>query len=232
MPTVNTDQIPIEDRYKLLIGSIVPRPIAVVSTCDGLGRLNLAPFSFFAGVGSNPMTLLFCPANTPQGDEKDTLRNAKPVGEGGVGEFVVNLSPESIIRQVVAAAEPLPHGESEFDLSGLTPATSTVVRPPRVLESPVSFECRTLQVIRTNPGAPSGGNIVLGQVVSVFVRDGIVNDRFHVDAAALDAVGRMGGASYCRTRDRFDLPMGRRALAAPAPVPPPPGSAHTSPPKP
>jgi len=199
-------------RYKLLIGCIVPRPIAFVSTISPDGQLNLAPFSFFNGVGSDPMMLLFCPANKPDGSEKDTLRNCKPVSEGGTGEFVVNLVSESFERQMAACAEPLPYGESEFELSALHTASSAKVRPPRVAESPVAFECRTVQVIRTNPGAPAGGNVVLGEVVHVFVRDGLVNDRFHTDPAQLRAIGRMGGFGYCRTGDRFEIPMGRAAL--------------------
>jgi flavin reductase (DIM6/NTAB) family NADH-FMN oxidoreductase RutF len=209
--------LPPADRYKLLIGAIVPRPIAFVSTLSPDGRANLAPFSFFNGVGSNPMTLLFCPANKPDGSEKDSLRNAKPQSEGGLGEFVVNVASEPYARQVAAAAEVLPYGESEFDLVGLTPASSVQVRPPRVAESPVSFECRTVQVIRTNPGAPAGGNIVIGHVVHVHLADGIVNDRLHVDAERLAAIGRMGGLWYTRTRERFQIPMGREALGLPAP---------------
>ena len=202
----------IADRYKLLIGCIVPRPIAWVSTVSVEGRLNLAPFSFFAGVGSNPMTLLFCPANNADGSEKDSLRNAKPVSEGGIGEFVVNIATEELARKVAASAEPLPFGESEFALAGLTPAPCSRVKPPRVSESPVSFECRTTQVIRTNPRAPSGGNIVIGEVVQVTVRDDLIDARLRTDPERLDAIGRMGGLGYCRTRDRFDLPMGKSAL--------------------
>lgn len=199
-------------RYKLLIGSIVPRPIALVSTVSGAGVRNLAPFSFFAGVGSNPMTLLFCPANKPDGTEKDSLSNAKPAGEGGTGEFVVNIVPAAIASRMAACAEPLPENESEFDLSGLTPIPSSKVRPPRVEQSPVAFECVTRQVIRTNGTAPGAGNIVIGEVVSVYVRDDAVNDRLHVDPARIDAIGRMGGTGYCFTRDRFEIPMGRDAL--------------------
>jgi flavin reductase (DIM6/NTAB) family NADH-FMN oxidoreductase RutF len=200
------------NRYKLLIGCIVPRPIAFVSSISPAGRVNLAPFSFFNGVGSNPMTLLFCPGNKPDGSEKDTLRNVKPAEEGGVGEFVVNVATESYVRQVAAAAEPLPYGESEFDLVGLTTAPSAIVRPPRVAESPVAFECRTRSVVRTNPGRPGGGNVVIGEVVHIFIRDDLVNERLHVDPAGLAAVARMGGLGYCRTHDRFELPMGRAAL--------------------
>jgi flavin reductase (DIM6/NTAB) family NADH-FMN oxidoreductase RutF len=202
----------IADRYKLLIGGIVPRPIALVSTVDLQGQSNLAPFSFFAGVGSNPMTLLFCPANRNDGSEKDTLVNCKPVAEGGTGEFVVNVVSMGFVHRAVSAAEELPSGESEFELSGLTPVPSRVVKAPRVAESAVSYECRTLQVIRTNPGMPSGGNVVLGEVVHVWVRDGVANERLHLDPGQIDAAGRMGGLAYCTTRERIEMPMGRGAL--------------------
>ena len=201
----------ITDRYKLLIGGIAPRPIALVGTISPDGRPNLAPFSFFAGVGSNPMTLLFCPANKGDGLEKDTLRNAKPAVEGGTGEFIVNVATEAYARRVAGAAEPLDYGESEFDLVGLTPEPGRVVRGPRVRESPIAFECRTLQVIRTNPGQPAGGNIVIGRVVHEFVRDDLINSRLHVDQR-FGAIGRMGGKWYCTTRDRFEMEMGRNAL--------------------
>ena len=114
---------------------------------------------------------------------------------------------------MAAASEPLPYGQSEFELAGFTPTPSRVVKPPRVAESPFAFECETVQVVRTNPGVPGGGNIVIGRVVHVFVRDGLVNDRMHINADILGSIGRMGGLGYCRTRDRFEMPMGRSALA-------------------
>jgi len=199
--------------YKLMIGAIMPRPIAVVGTRapDG-SSINLAPFSFFCGVGSNPMTLCFCPANDDAGAEKDTLRNAKPMAEGGSGEFTVSVAPHRIIRQIVAAGEDLAYGQSEFELAGLTPVPGVKVRSPRVAESPIAFECRTLQVIRTNVGAPSGGNIVLGAVELIHVDDGVIDARGRLDPARLDLVGRMAGLGYCTTRDRFDLPWGRAAI--------------------
>jgi len=197
------------ERYKLLIGGITPRPIALVSTVSPGGVRNLAPFSFFAGVGSNPMTLLFCPANNDRGEEKDTLRNSKPRDEGGTGEFVVCVVPHVLVRQAALAAEPLSPQESEFDLTGLTPVPSAVVAPPRVAESPLAYECVTRQVIRTNPGAAGGGNIVIGRVVRVHVRDDAINERLHLDPAVLDTVGRMGGQTYCTTRERFEQRMGR-----------------------
>jgi flavin reductase (DIM6/NTAB) family NADH-FMN oxidoreductase RutF len=200
------------DRYKLLIGSIVPRPIAFVSTVSPKGEFNIAPYSFFTGVGSNPMTLLFCPGTRADGSDKDTLRNVLPPEEGGVGEFVVNMATESYARKVAAAAEELPYGESEFDLTGLNPVPSSRVNPPRLAESPVCFECATVQVIRTDPGEPASGNLVIGRVLWVHVDDAMINERLHVDADQLRAIGRMGGSEYCRTRDRFAMPRGKEAL--------------------
>lgn len=210
--------LPPPERYKLLIGGIIPRPIAFVSSISPDGRVNLAPFSFFNGVGSDPMTLLFCPANKPDGSDKDTLRNVLPPAEGGTGEFVVNTVSEAFARPMAACAEPLPYGEDEFDLSGLTPTPAARVRPPRVAQSPLSFECVTHQVIRLNPGVPAGGNVVIGRVVHVHAADGVVNERRHVDPAAMRAIGRMGGLGYCRTRERFEMPMGRPALDLPDPL--------------
>ena len=105
-----------------------------------------------------------------------------------------------------------PKNPAEFDLVGLTPAPSTGVRPPRVAESPLCFECRTLQVLRLNPGVAGGGNVVIGQVVHIHLADGLINDRFHTDPDRLAAIARMGGQTYCRTRDRFQMPMGSTAL--------------------
>lgn len=209
---IDVAELSVKQRYKLLIGGIVPRPIALVSTVSPDGIPNLAPFSFFAGVGSNPMTLLFCPGNDADGQPKDTLRNALPVDEGGTGEFVVNVAVEQYAARVAASAEPAPSEVNEFELAGLPPLASRCVAPARVAESPVAYECRTVHVVRLNPGEPAGGNIVIGEVVHVFVRDSIINDQMHIDPGGLIAIGRMGGLTYCTTRDRFDMPTGLAAL--------------------
>jgi flavin reductase (DIM6/NTAB) family NADH-FMN oxidoreductase RutF len=189
--------------YKIMTGIIVPRPIALVSTVDGNGVANLAPFSFFCGVGSVPPTLLFCPAlrategadRTPR---KDTLSNVEETRE-----FVVNVVSDAIAAAANTTAAEVPPEVDEFQLSGLTPVPSVVVRPPRVAESPAQMECKLLQVIYTSH-KPGGGVIVLGEIVRFHVRQELVDD-FRVDPAGLDAVGRMAGNTWVRTRDRLDL---------------------------
>ena len=212
--------IPANHRYKLLVGAILPRPIAVVSTVDREGRTNIAPFSFFNAISVSPMAVAFSPITKGDGTDKDSLRNALPVSEGGVGEFVVNLASASWAREMSATAESLPPDQSEFDLAGLTPADSRVIRPPRIAEAAVSYECRTLKVVRLDPGAPLSGNLVIGEVVHVWVRDGLINESMHIDLEKLDAIGKISGPGYSRTSDRFDLVRGRAALSA-APLPPP-----------
>jgi flavin reductase (DIM6/NTAB) family NADH-FMN oxidoreductase RutF len=197
-----------KERYKLLIGLVVPRPIAFVSTLSLDGRTNLAPYSFFNGLSSEPLCVLFCPANKADGTEKDTLRNCKPRSEGGAGEFVINASVADYAREIALSAEPLPHGESEFDLTGLAVAPSTRIRTPRVARAPWSLECETVQVVRLAPGAPAGGNVVIGRVLHVHVDDGLIDAKLRIDYAKLGAIGRLGGISYCTTVERFDLPPG------------------------
>lgn len=191
------------DIYKLMAGIIVPRPIALVSTVDASGNTNLAPFSFFAGVGSAPPTVLFCPALRPAGTEqagqrKDTLRNVEETRE-----FVINVVSEAIAAQTNETAAEVGPEVDEFKLSGLTPLPSEAVRPPRVAESPAQMECRLMQVIYTGD-KPASGVVVLGEVVRFHVREDLVED-FRVDPAGLDAVGRMAGNTWVRTRDRMEL---------------------------
>jgi flavin reductase (DIM6/NTAB) family NADH-FMN oxidoreductase RutF len=189
--------------YKLMTGIIVPRPIALVSTMSREGVANLAPFSFFCGVGSNPPTVLFCPAlregaSAETGEPKDTLRNVEETGE-----FVINVVSEAIAAASNAASAEVPPEVNEFLLSGLTAIASEVVRPPRVAESPAQMECKLTQVIYTGH-APASGVIVLGEVARFHVREELV-ENFRVDPDGLDAVGRMAGNSWVRTRDRIEL---------------------------
>lgn len=195
------EQLPIEARYKLLTGAVVPRPIAVVSTISPGGILNVAPFSYFNIVGHAPMAVSLAVAGPkPDGSLKDTLRNAQLPAQGGTGEFVVNIATEHYAAEMAATARPLPAHESEFELSGLRPVPSTVVQPPRVQQASVAFECRTLQVITVGRS-----RLIIGEVVYLHFADGLVDEHYRIDFEQLRAIGRMAGSRYARTTDTFLL---------------------------
>jgi flavin reductase (DIM6/NTAB) family NADH-FMN oxidoreductase RutF len=202
MLAIDPAQQATRDIYKLMTGIIVPRPVALVSTIDRNGTANVAPFSFFSGVGSAPPTLLFCPVLRPDmgslPTRKDTLRNVEETGE-----FVVNVVSEVLADAANATAAEVAPEVDEFELAGLTPIPSEVVKPPRVAESPAQMECKLLQVIYTAKQA-GGGVIVLGEIVRFHIREDLF-ESFRVDATGLDAVGRMAGNTWVRTQDRVDL---------------------------
>ena len=195
--TIDPKAVPATVSYRLLAGSVVPRPIAFVSTTSTAGVNNLAPFSFFNAVCGDPPVVLFCPVwREPM---KDTLANVR-----ATGEFVINIVNEEIVEQMNVCAAEFPSSVDEFAMSGLTPVPSDVVKAPRVKESPVSMECRLLQIVEIS-AQPMGGNIVIGEVVRFHVDDRIVDSSYKIDADKLRAVGRMSGYDYARTRDRFSL---------------------------
>jgi flavin reductase (DIM6/NTAB) family NADH-FMN oxidoreductase RutF len=185
--------------YKLLIGSVVPRPIAFVSTVNPEGAFNVAPFSFFTVASSNPPVLVFTVARRANPDpKKDTLRNILTARD-----FVVNVVSEEIGQKMNLCAGEYPPEVDEFQVSGLTPAPSDLVKAPRVAESPINMECRLLYTIEMS-GFVSGGNLVLGEVVRFHIDDAYVSN-FRIDPDKLRAIGRMAGNTYTRTGDRFDM---------------------------
>lgn len=185
--------------YQHLISVIVPRPIAWVSTRSSSGVTNLAPFSFFSGVGSRPPSLVFCPANRRDGTPKDTLRNILETGE-----FVVNVVPFSLSEQMVQTSAELVAEESEFQLTGLETVDSKIVRPPGVRLSPVRLECRLWKHLSLDDG-PGGANLVIGHIALIHIQDDLLDGHGFVMEDRLDLIGRMGGSSYCRTTDRFEV---------------------------
>lgn len=185
--------------YKLLIGSVVPRPIAFVSTVSIDGVPNLAPFSFFTVASANPPVVVFCPIVPAAGRTcKDTLRNVDETRE-----FVVNIVSDDFAEKMNATSGDYPPEVDEFAISGLTPLPSDLVRPPRVAESRVHMECRLTQIVRVSD-KPLGGSLVMGEVLRLHIADDIVED-FRIDPDKLAAIGRMGGAAYARTTDRFSM---------------------------
>lgn len=184
--------------YKLLIGSITPRPIAFVSTVNKDGVNNLAPYSFFTGVSANPPVIGFSPMINMEGRLRDSRLNSE-----AYKEFVVNVVSEDIAAKMNATAVDVPPEVDEFELSGLTPAPCNIVSAPRVKEARISMECKLIQVVELSKEKLSGA-FVMGEIVQFHIADEIF-DNYRIDADKLNTVGRMGGMSYTRTTDRFDL---------------------------
>jgi flavin reductase (DIM6/NTAB) family NADH-FMN oxidoreductase RutF len=187
------------DIYKLMIGMVVPRPIAFVSSVDEHGVRNLAPFSYFMACAADPPVVCFVASyrknETPT---KDTLRNIV-----ATQEFVVNIVSEEFAEKMNLTAAEVGPEIDEFELSGLTPVASELVRPPRVGESHAQLECRLRQLLPIGE-FPGGGTVIFGDVLRFHVDEEVV-DGYKIDPEKLNAVGRMGGPTYVRTRDRFDM---------------------------
>lgn len=181
--------------YKLLTNLIVPRPIAWVSSMNGDGVINLAPFSFFNAMGADPVYLMFSVGTNDAGEQKDTARNIQ-----ASGEFVVNMVSENLFAAMNVSAADFPPGISEMAVAGLHTAPSVHIAVPRVAEAEVSMECKLhdTRMLGSN-------TIVTGEVVMFHVADHLVGERFHITGFA--PIGRLGSPSvYCRTTDRFDIP--------------------------
>ena len=199
MLSINPSDHQVHEIYKLMVGLIVPRPVALVSTIDKDGVPNVAPFSFFSGVGSNPPTVLFCPTlRSSRDNRKDTLRNVEQTGE-----FVINIVSDSIAGAANATAADVGPEVDEFLLAGLTAIPGEVVNVPRVAESPAQFECKLLQIVFTG-NVPGAGVVVIGEIVRFHVNAELEHN-FRIDPAKLDAVGRMAGNTWVHTRERFEL---------------------------
>lgn len=190
---IDPEEVPM---YRTLAGAVIPRPIAWVSTTSSDGVDNLAPYSFFNVVAIDPPVVMFAPVDDSDSPEglKDTPRNIRKAEE-----FVVNVVTEPVAAAMNETAATLPAGDSEFDRANVTRADSTVVAPPRVAESPVSFECSLYEMVDVG-----GSSMVLGEVEWVHVDDAVTTDG-KVDVEKLDAVGRLSGSFYATTADRFPM---------------------------
>lgn len=190
--------------YRHLIGVVAPRPIAWVSTIDGEGRVNLAPFSFSNLFGANPPIVAFSPVRRRDGSKKDTLLNVEEVGE-----FVWHAATRALAERVNQTSAEQARGVSEAELAGLTLEPSEKVRPPRVAESPMALECRVERVLEFGDG-PLAPSLVVGRVLLIHLDEAILAEDADsangpIDPARLDPVARMGGDTWSGTRDRFVL---------------------------
>ncbi|NOV02652.1 flavin reductase family protein [Paenibacillus planticolens] len=187
------------ENYKLLIGSIIPRPIAFVTSLSAEGVLNAAPFSYFTIVTADP-PMVAVSVQRKQGKRKDTSRNAMDRGE-----FVVHISDESYISQINQAAAALPPDESEVALSGLTPVESTKIAVPGIAEASIRMECVLEQAIPLGgtEGAPSA-DLLIGRVVHFHIADALYENG-HIDAQKLKPVSRLAGNSYAKLGEQFEI---------------------------
>jgi flavin reductase (DIM6/NTAB) family NADH-FMN oxidoreductase RutF len=199
--TLDPADLSMTDNYKLIIGSIVPRPIAFVSTCSAAGVLNLAPFSFYNGVCSNPPTLLFSVVRRGSDNQKkDTLLNIE-----ATGQFVVNVVSHDIAEPMNACATEWPPEVDEFAQVGLTPIPSLKVKPPRVAECRIAMECELNQIVTIGSGEdPGNGFIVVGTIVQYHLRQDVYSNGY-VNVDALQPIARLAGSQYCPVREVFEL---------------------------
>jgi flavin reductase (DIM6/NTAB) family NADH-FMN oxidoreductase RutF len=200
MASIDVSKLPDQEAYRILIASIVPRPIAWVSTISASGITNLAPFSFFNGVCSSPPAVLFCPVTPADREVKDTLRNIRETRQ-----FVVNIVTESNVAQANQTSAPYPPDVSEFTAAGLTPLPSAVVRPPRVAQSPIQLECELIQIVPVGESRPGSGNVVIGRLVYAHIAEEAWDANRHIDIHKIKPVSRLAGNDYAPVRDIFTL---------------------------
>lgn len=193
MLTLDPKELPVQKVHQYLLGAIGPRPIAFASTVDTDGNYNLAPFSFFNVFSANPPILIFSPARSGRTNTtKDTYNNVKQVPE-----VVINIVNYNLVHQMSLASSPYPAGTSEFVKSGLTPLASDLIKPMRVAEAPVQFECKVNEVVEL--GHEGGaGNLVICEVVKIHIHEEVLDANQMIVQKKIDLVARMGGNWYCR----------------------------------
>ncbi|WP_027683692.1 flavin reductase family protein [Rhizobium leguminosarum] len=191
------EQLTERQRYKLMIGTIIPRPIALVTTVDGNGRINAAPFSFFNCLSADPPILAIGVENNADMSFKDTGHNIRMTEV-----FTVNIVSFAIAEAMHVCGAKYPRGVDELKEAGLTAMPGEKVASPFIVEAPAAFECRrhvTLELGRSR-------QIIMGEIVYAHYRDGVVDpERLHVDPAAVDAIARLGGDTCATIRDRFEM---------------------------
>lgn len=193
MLTVNPKEIPVPKLHHYLLGAVGPRPIAFASTVDKNGVRNLSPFSFFNVFSANPPIMVFSPAKSGRtGETKNTFDNVKETKE-----VVINVVNYGIVQQMSLSSSPYDKNVDEFIKSGLTPIASDIVKPFRVKESPVQFECKVNEIVELGEGG-GAGNLVICEVLKIHINEDVLDENGMIDQQKIDLVSRMGGNWYCR----------------------------------
>ncbi len=193
MVSFNMPDISARDRHALLLSLVGPRPIAFAATISAAGAVNLSPFSFFNMFSTNPPVAIFSPSRRGRdGTLKDTHLNLLEVPE-----VTLNMVSYAMVQQMSLSSGDYPRGIDEFEKAGFAAAPSVLVRPPRVAEAPACLECRVSQIMELG-GEGASGNLVFCEVLMAHIQPWFVDANGHVEAAALDLIGRMGGEWYCR----------------------------------
>lgn len=185
-----------KERYKLLIGTVIPRPIAFITTLSKDGRRNAGPFSFFNVLTHDPAIVAIGVENYDDGRMKDTSRNIRDTEE-----FIVHIVDDALAKQMEICAIKFGPDVDELAEAGLETVLGTMVKAPRIVTAPAALECRRYMTLEVGKAR----EIILGEVLGVHVRADAVDDRLHIDQLKMDAIGRLGGHSYARTRDQFDI---------------------------
>lgn len=209
MMTIDPKELTIPRLHSYLQGAVVPRPIALASTVDAAGNVNLSPFSFFNVFSTNPPILVFSPSRRGRDNTtKHTYENVKVVPE-----VVIHIVTYAMVEQVSLASCEYPRGVNEFIKAGLTAVPSDRVKPPRVAESPVAFECKVNQVIELG-SAGAAGNLVICEVLRMHIRESVLDAEGRIDPFKLDAVARMGADYYLRAQGEniFTVPKPNEKL--------------------
>lgn len=193
--TIDPKEITSSKMHSYLLGAVVPRPIALASTIDKAGNINLSPFSFFNCFSANPPILVFSPSRRGRDNTtKHTFENVKEIPE-----VVIHIVTYDMVEQVSLSSCEYPKDINEFVKSGLTPVPSEVVRPPRVAESPIAFECKVNQIIELGDKG-AAGNLVICEVLRMHIHEAVLDEAGRINPNMLDAVARMGGDNYLRAQ--------------------------------
>ncbi len=197
---IDLNKLAMRDAHDLLASAIIPRPIAWVSSVNAQGHINLAPFSFFTGITWRPATLGFSVVNRPDGSRKDTIRNIEETRS-----FVVNMVSQDLASAMVKTSTTFPYGINEAAEAGVPLVSSKIVAAPRVKDSRVAFECSLDRIVTVGQGA-CAGNLVLGAILLVHIKDEILEAGKTVDPIKFDVIGRLsGGNRYCRMGSIFEI---------------------------